>query len=128
MGNAEGSGTQRGFRNAYPSNHSRPIRRILRRGVDLWNYHLVPKARQEVRPPPHGPETIRPSRVGALAEKLAVDGGGLAIEFQPSRDNRARRIIFGFGELAIWVSSDEPTSEPTTIRDALTRSRCESRP
>jgi hypothetical protein len=49
-------------------------------------------------------------RIGTLAERNNVAGGGLVIDFQQAGDRSVRRIIFGFSELGMWVDSEQVIS------------------
>lgn len=36
-----------------------------------------------------------------------VEGGGLVIDYKPTGSDEAKRIVFGFNELGMWVDSEE---------------------
>jgi hypothetical protein len=47
-------------------------------------------------------------RIGTLPASSRIEGGGLVIEYCPARTASARRIVFEFNELGMWVDSDGP--------------------
>ena len=42
-----------------------------------------------------------------------VEGGGLVIDYKPVGSDEAKRIVFGFNELGMWVDSEELISVTT---------------
>lgn len=42
--------------------------------------------------------------IGAPADELDLDGGGLIIDYLPSDTQTARRLVLKFSELGMWVA------------------------
>jgi hypothetical protein len=48
-------------------------------------------------------------RMGTIPD-LEVEGGGLVIDYKPRGSRCAKRVVFGFNDVALWIESEEPSA------------------
>jgi hypothetical protein len=62
-------------------------------------------------------------RIGTLENRNQIEGGGLVIDYQPT-GSPARRIVFAFNDVAMWVEGEADLSN----ENATTNTRGKNAP